>query len=97
MAANRLTTEQKKTVIESIDRGTTVKEVKSIFSIIQSSFRAAGATVNESARERPRANSQRARTTGAVNPQVLRESTDRLEDGSSSRWQQLAGLKKIVG
>ncbi len=91
LAAHRLTNEQKKTVIESIDRGHTVKEVKSIFSILQSSFRSAG-TVTET-RRAPRADSQKRRTTGAPDTRVLRESADKAEGGGMySRMQQLAGL-----
>lgn len=95
MTAHRLTAEQKKTVIESIDRGNTVKEVKSIFSILESSFKAAGA-VNESAVRRPRADSQKLRTSGAPGAKVLRESADKAEGGGFDRWSQLAGLKKLT-
>jgi hypothetical protein len=91
MAAHRLNNEQKRTVIESIDRGTTVKEVKSIFSILEASFKSSGA-VTESAARRPRADSQKRRTSGAPDTRVLRESADREEGGGYSRWQQLAGL-----
>lgn len=89
---NRLTSEQKRSVIESLDRGTTVKEVKRIFSILENSFKAAGA-VSESTR-RPRADSQKLRTSGAPNAKVLRESADRSEGNSSGydRLKQLAGL-----
>jgi len=90
MAAHRLTSEQKKTVIESIDRGNSVKEVKSIFSILGSSFRSAGAVAET--RQRPRADSQKRRTTGAPDTRVLRESADKAEGSGYGRWQQLAGL-----
>lgn len=96
MTAHKLTSEQKKTVIESIDKGSTIKEVKSIFGILENSFKAAGA-VSESAVRRPRGDSQKRRTSGAPDPKVLRESADREEGGGVTRWQQLAGLKKIVG
>lgn len=96
MSAHRLTTEQKKAVIESIDKGQTVKEVKNIFSILESSFKAAG-TVSEGARRAPRADSQKRRTTGAPDPRVLRESADREEGTGYSRLQTLAGLNKLVG
>lgn len=91
----RLTAEQKRSVIESIDRGQTVKEVKNIYTVLQSSFRSAGA-ISESSNRRPRADAQKVRSTGATTPrtQVLRESADR--GGSQSpgfdRWKQLAGL-----
>lgn len=90
MSAHRLTNEQKKTVIESIDRGHNVKEVKSIFSILESSFKSAG-VVTET-RRAPRADSQKRRTTGATNPEVLRESAGKAEGSGYNRWQQLAGL-----
>ena len=95
LTANKLTTEQKRAVIESIDKGQTVAEVKNIYSIIESSFKVAGA-VSESAR-RPKANAQKHRTTGAVDQRVLRESADRSETGGQvARWTQLAGLKKLT-
>jgi len=90
-AHGRLTAEQKRAVIESIDKGSTVKEVRSIFSILESSFKAAG-TVSESAVRRPRADSQKARTSGAPTAKVLRESADKAENNGFGRWQQLAGL-----
>jgi hypothetical protein len=94
MAAHRLNNEQKKTVIESIDRGQSVKEVKSIFSILESSFRSSGAVTEGRRGNTPRADTQRRRTTGATTPhtQVLRESADKAEGGGYGRWQQLAGL-----
>lgn len=91
LTAHKLTNEQKKSVIESIDKGSTVNEVKRIFGILESSFKAAGA-VNESARRAPRADSQKRRSSGAPNPAVLRESADRAEGSGFGRWQQLAGL-----
>jgi hypothetical protein len=90
LAAHRLTNEQKKAVIESIDRGSSVKEVKNIFSTLESSFKSAG-MVTET-RRAPRADSQKRRTSGAPNTQVLRESADKAEGGGYNRWQQLAGL-----
>lgn len=92
---NRLTTEQKRTVIENIDKGTTVKEVKSIYSILETTFKAAGA-VSESTARKARGDSQKRRTSGGADPRVIRESADRAEGGGFSRWHQLAGLKKIV-
>lgn len=94
LAANRLTTEQKKAVIESIDRGTTVAEVKNIYGILESSFKAAGA-VTESVRK-PRADAQKRRTSGGADPRVLRESADRSESTGYDRWNELAGLKKLT-
>lgn len=91
MSAHRLTAEQKRTVIESIDKGTSVKEVKSIYGILESSFKVSGA-VSESAVRRPRADSQKRRTSGAPDTRVLRESADKAEGGGFGRWQQLAGI-----
>jgi transposase-like protein len=91
MTAHKLTKEQKKAVIESIDKGSTVSEVKRIFGILESSFKAAGA-VTESAARRPRADAQKRRTSGAPDAKVLRESADKAEGNGYGRWQQLAGL-----
>ncbi|HEU5118677.1 MAG TPA: hypothetical protein VFT74_18935 [Isosphaeraceae bacterium] len=92
MAAHRLTAEQKRTVIESIDQGSTVKEVKSIYGILENSFKAAGAVNESTARNKPRADSQKRRTSGAPDTRVLRESADKAEGGGFGRWQQLAGI-----
>lgn len=95
LSSHRLTAEQKRAVIEGIDKGTSIREVKSIFSILEASFKAAGA-VNESRVRRPRADAQRSRTSGSPDPRVLRESAGRAENGGAgtglARWQQLAGL-----
>ena len=90
IASHRLTNEQKKSVIEGIDRGRSVKEVKRIFAIIESSFKSAGVVTE--GRRPPRADSQKRRTSGAPDTRVLRESADRAEGGGYGRWQQLAGL-----
>ena len=95
LQGHRLTAEQKRTVIESLDEGKTVKEVKRIFGILENSFKAAG-TISEG-RRKPHADSQKRRTTGAPDTRVLRESADRAGGSGYNRWQQLAGLKKIVG
>lgn len=91
MTAHKLTREQKKSVIESIDKGSSVNEVRRIYGILESSFKAAGA-VTESAARRPRADAQKHRSTGAPNAKVLRESADKAEGTGYGRWQQLAGL-----
>ena len=91
MTAHRLTKEQKKSVIESIDKGSTVSEVRRIYGILESSFKAAGA-VTESAARKPRADAQKRRTSGAPDAKVLRESADKAEGSGYGRWQQLAGL-----
>jgi hypothetical protein len=97
MQKHRLNTEQKKTVVESIDTARSIKEVKRVYGILESSFRSAG--VVSEGRRKPHADAQRKRTTGAPNTKVLRESVDRAEGTQSGagRWQQLAGLKKITG
>lgn len=95
MSANKLTNEQKRSVIESIDKGSTVSEVKNIYSVIEKSFKAAG-VVSES-RNKPRADNQKERRQGGADPKVLRESADRSGTGAAtSRWQQLAGLSKLT-
>lgn len=96
ISANKLTNEQKKSVIESIDSGKTVSEVKNIFGVLQRSYAAAGA-ISESKGRGSRADNQKARTTGGMNPKVLRESAGRSEGGNQySRWNELAGLKKLT-
>lgn len=97
LSANRLTNEQKKSVIESIDKGQTITEVKNIFAILESSFRAAGA-VTETVGRRARADAQKRRTSGGADQEVLRESVDRSSGGAGgfSRWAQLAGIKKLT-
>lgn len=96
MTAHKLTREQKKTVIESIDKGSSVNEVKRIFGILESSFRSVGA-VTESTARKPRGDAQKHRTSGAPNAKVLRESAAKSEGGDFGRWKTLAGLNKIVG
>lgn len=91
MTAHKLTREQKKAVIESIDKATSVNEVRRIHGILESSFRAAGA-VTESAARKPRGDVQKRRTSGAPDAKVLRESADKAEGNGYGRWQQLAGL-----
>lgn len=91
MTAHKLTREQKRSVVESIDKGSTVSEVRRIYGILESSFKAAGA-VTESAARKPRADAQKRRTSGAPDAKVLRESADKAEGTGYGRWQQLAGL-----
>ena len=92
ISAHRLNVEQKKAVIESIDRGKSIDEVKNIFGVLESSFKAAGA-ISEGAVRKPRADAQKRRTSGAPDAKVLRESADKAEGGGQfARWQQLAKL-----
>lgn len=91
----RMTSEQKKVVLESIDKAQTITQVKMVFEAIDSSIVATSA-LTESKVRKPVANAQRARTSGAPNQKVLSESVDRNshEAGSMSRLQELAGLIK---
>jgi hypothetical protein len=95
VGSSRLTNEQKSVVINSIDKGTSIKEVRNIASAVKASLTSAGAI---SERRNPHANSQKRRTSGSGNPQVIRESVGSREASSNgaTRWQQLAGLKKLV-
>lgn len=87
----RLTSEQKKVVLESLDRAKSIDEVRTVYDVINNSFAAAG-QLSESARK-PAANAQRARSSGAANQKVLSESVDRSND-TMTRLQKLAGLVK---
>jgi len=89
----RLTKEQKKIVLESIDRAKSIDEVKTIFEVVSNSF-AVATQLTEDKSRKPAANAQRARTSGTANPQVLRESVDRQNNDGFGRLQQLAGLIK---
>lgn len=91
-SAGKLTKEQKKAVVESIDAAVSVNEVKKIALTLEKSFKSAG-LVNESVRK-PKASSQGARTSGGANQKVLRESADKSANPNYSRWAQLAGLCK---
>ena len=92
-AQGRLTTEQKKVVMESIDKARSLKEVKMVYETIVGSFKAAGA-LHETRARKPLANAQRTRTSGGPKPEVLRESVDRGSKNQFSRLQKLAGLVK---
>ncbi len=89
----RLTKEQKRIVIERIEKASTVNEVKMVFETIVESFKVAQG-LTESTERKPVANMSRARTSGSA--KVISESADKA--GNSSAWsriQQLAGLKNI--
>lgn len=88
----KLTAEQKKVVLESIDKATTIAEVKTVYEVINNSF-AAASQLSESKARKPVANAQRPRTTGTPDQKVLSESVDRNND-TFSRLAQLAGLVK---
>ena len=87
---NRLTAEQKQVVLESIDKAKTIDEVKMVYEAITNSF--AAGKLTESKTNKPTANAQRARSSGAANQKVLSESVDRNQNEGFSRLQQLAGL-----
>lgn len=91
LTGSKLTNEQKRVVIESFDKAKTVSEVKTVYDVIKTSF-AANGTLAES--RKPKANAQRARTSGGANQKVLRESVDREAGGMSERLKRLAGITK---
>lgn len=95
MASHRLTNEQKKTVIESIDTGKSVTEVKNIYGILESTFKVTG-VVSENRNNKPRADAGKRRTSGAPNAKVLRESADKAAGGQNARLLELAGLSKLT-
>lgn len=88
----KLTSEQKKVVLESIDKATTIAEVKTVYEVISNSF-AVASQLSESKTRKPVANAQRPRTSGAPDQKVLSESVDRNNE-TFSRLAQLAGLVK---
>lgn len=88
----RLTAEQKKVVLEKIDKAGTIAEVKMVYETIVDTF-AAATQLSESKSRKPVANAQRARTSGAADQKVLSESVDH-GNSSFARLQQLAGLVK---
>ena len=88
----RLTREQKRVVIESIDRAGSIDEVKKIYSTLESALKSAGVVAEA---RKPKANAQGARKSGGATQEVLRESADKSAgNGQFSRWQQLAGIVK---
>jgi hypothetical protein len=92
----KLTSEQKKTAIESLDRAKSIAEVKNIYESINGMLISESAKrMSESTARKPHANAQRARTSGAPNEKVLRESVDRGQNqAGNERWKRLAGLVK---
>jgi hypothetical protein len=92
----RLTKEQKKSMLESIDRARSLNEARSIYEAIDSSFRAVESLMESSSARKPVPSAQRARTSGAPSQDVLSESVDRANGHDWSRTLQLAGLNKIV-
>lgn len=92
----RLTKEQKKVVLESLDKAKSISEVKSLYETLASTF-AVSTQLSESKTRKPVGNAQASRTSGGANQKVLRESVDRssTEGQQFSRLQQLAGLGLI--
>lgn len=90
-SAGKLTKEQKRTVVESLDRASTVSEVKKIALSLESSFKSSG-VVSEG--RKPSARAQGARTTGGSTQKVLSESADNGVSDQYSRWTALAGICK---
>lgn len=88
----KLTKEQKKIAIESLDKARSVEEVRNIYETVDRTFKATQLAESNNARK-PVANAQRARTSGTPNEEVLRESVDRGSE-TNSRWMRLAGLVK---
>lgn len=86
-----LTTEQKRVVLESIDKAKTIDQVRMVYEAITNSFDVSH-RISES--RKPNANSQRARTTGTPDKKVLGESVDRENNVTADRWSVLAGLVK---
>lgn len=93
--AHSLTAEQKRVVIEGLDEAKSVQEVRSIFRVMESTFRAAG-SITESSGRKPRADNQKRRTTGAPDQKVIRESAGAGNNREYSRWSDLAGLRKLT-
>ena len=92
----RLTAEQKTFVMESIDQARSISEVKMVFKTIVEGFRSSAAALTEGRSVRPpKANAQRARTSGTPDNKVLSESVDKQQGNAQySRVRELAGLLK---
>lgn len=90
LTRHKLNTEQKKAVVESLDRAKSIQEVKRIYSVLESTLQSVGALTET---KRPHADTQKRRTSAAPNEEVLRESVDKAKGpGAFARLQQLAGL-----
>lgn len=91
MNRHRLTAEQKKAVVESLDRATSLEEVKRTYAVLETTFRAAGVVSEGADRRKAKASGGKVRTTGAAKQEVLRESADAGPGGVKyTRWQELA-------
>lgn len=90
-----LTREQRETVIESIDKATSVQEVRLVFESIVKTFKVLEGRIAGSLTEgrKPTANAQRFRPKSSPSPEVLRESADRDPNKArNERFRELAGL-----
>lgn len=86
----RLTNEQKKMVVESVDSGTSIEEIKKISSVLESTFKSISGVVSESRKK----TSVKAGKSGGPTQKVLSESRDNSASSQGSRWLELAGLGK---
>ena len=92
LSGNRLTTEQKNVVLESIDKAKSISQVKMVYETVIAAFKSSK-PLTES--RKPQANAQRNRTSGAPDQKVLSESVNKSgNEGKYDRMQQLAGLLK---
>jgi hypothetical protein len=93
--SGQLTAEQKKVVLESIDKATSIEGVKTVYETIVGAFKASKSLSESKDPRKPSANAQRVRTSGSANEKVLRESVDRANNNDQfSRMRMLAGLTK---
>lgn len=90
LSKHRLTTEQKKTFMEAIDKAKTIPQVTMVYETIEGSLKT---SLSES-RVRPAINSQRPVGSSGANKQVLRESVDKNHSEAYERMKRLAGLGK---
>ncbi|MHB8407949.1 MAG: hypothetical protein ACYDHY_07685 [Acidiferrobacterales bacterium] len=90
----RLTAEQKKVVLESMDKASNTGEVVHIYETIVKSFKSS--KLAEGRVATPKANASGVRTTGTPKNEVLRESVDRAAgEGKYSRLLELSGLSNL--
>lgn len=90
MNRHRLTAEQKRAVVESLDRATSLDEVKRTYAVLETTFRAAGVVSEGADRRKAKATGGKLRTSGAAKQEVLRESADAGQGVKFTRWQELA-------
>jgi hypothetical protein len=90
----KLTKEQKTYVMESIDKARSIGEVKMVFETIVGTMKTTQTALTEGRVVRPpKADAQKARTSGTPDQKVLSESVDRSQsDDRYSRIRQLAGI-----